>query len=93
MFKCDLVACKQHLIPLIGLLTISSLVFKMYTPQQQIALDTYAIFQQSCLICHGPDGAYKETLLIEHNALIQNGSSRSGKSLMLLSCTIEAHNH
>ncbi len=43
-------------------------------PQQQIALDTYAIFQQSCLICHGPDGAYKESLLIEHNALIQNGS-------------------
>ena len=43
--------------------------------QQQIALDTYAIFQQSCLICHGPDGAYKETLLIEHNALItENGS-------------------
>ena len=24
--------------------------------------------------CHGPDGAYKETLLIEHNALIQNGT-------------------
>ncbi len=42
--------------------------------QQQIALDTYAIFQQSCLICHGPDGAYKESLLMEHNALIQNGS-------------------
>ena len=43
--------------------------------QQRIALDTYAIFQQSCLICHGPDGAYKETLLIEHNALItENGS-------------------
>ena len=42
--------------------------------QQQIALDTYAIFQQSCLICHGPDGAYKESLLMEHNALIENGS-------------------
>ena len=34
----------------------------------------HAIFEQSCLICHGPDGAYKETLLIEHNALIQNGT-------------------
>ena len=42
--------------------------------QQQIALDTYAIFQQSCLICHGPDGAYKESLLMEHNALIEKGS-------------------
>ena len=47
----------------------------MYTAQQQIAQDAYAIFEQSCLICHGPDGAYKETLLIEHNALIkENGS-------------------
>ena len=34
----------------------------------------YAIFQRSCLICHGPDGAYKETLLIEHNALIEKGT-------------------
>ena len=42
--------------------------------QQQIAQDAHAIFQRSCLICHGPDGAYKETLLIEHNALIQNGT-------------------
>ena len=42
--------------------------------QQQIAQDAYAIFQQSCLICHGPDGAYRETLLIEHNALIEKGS-------------------
>ena len=43
-------------------------------PQQQIAQDAYAIFQQSCLICHGPDGAYKESLLIDHNALIQKGT-------------------
>ena len=34
----------------------------------------HAIFQQSCLICHGPDGAYKETLLIEHNALVEKGT-------------------
>ena len=42
--------------------------------QQQIALDTYAIFEQSCLVCHGPNGAYKESLLMEHNALIEKGS-------------------
>ena len=42
--------------------------------QQQIAQDAYAIFEQSCFNCHGPDGAYKETLLMEHNALIiENG--------------------
>ena len=42
--------------------------------QQQIALDTYAIFQQSCLVCHGPNGAYKETLLMEHDTLIKEGT-------------------
>ena len=42
--------------------------------QQQIAQDAYAIFQGSCLICHGPDGAYRETLLMEHAALIDGGT-------------------
>ena len=74
MFKRYLVACKHWyritLICLLILITSSQNV----SAQQQIAQDAYAIFQQSCLICHGPDGAYKETLLIEHNTLIQNGT-------------------
>ena len=66
--------CRQHhLVTLIGLLMCIVGSQNVY-PQQQIALDTHAIFQQSCLICHGPDGAYKETLLMEHNALIENGT-------------------
>ena len=65
--------CKQHRIVLIGILIFIAGSQNVY-PQQQIALDTYAIFQQSCLICHGPDGAYKESLLMEHNALIEKGS-------------------
>ena len=66
--------CKQqHFIKLICLLTFIVGSQNVY-PQQQIAQDAYAIFQQSCLICHGPDGAYKETLLIEHNALIEKGT-------------------
>ena len=64
---------KQHLIIFIGLL-ICRLGAQTVSAQQQIALDTHAIFQQSCLICHGPDGAYKESLLMEHNALIEKGS-------------------
>ena len=43
-------------------------------PQQQIAQDAYAIFEQSCFICHGPAGSFKESLLIDHNTLIQNGT-------------------
>ena len=77
---------KRHLVPnLIGICKhqyrIALIVLLIFivgsqniSAQQQIALDTYAIFQQSCLICHGPDGAYKESLLMEHNALIEKGS-------------------
>ena len=78
MFKRYLVpnfigACKKQLyrVALIGLLMFIMVSQTVY-PQQQIAQDAYAIFEQSCLICHGPDGAFKETLLIEHSALIQN---------------------
>ncbi len=80
MFKRHLVCylirtCKQqqHLIALIGLLMfiVSS---QNVSAQQQIAQDAYAIFEQRCLICHGPDGAFRETLLIEHNALIEEGT-------------------
>ncbi len=73
MFKRYSVVCKQHFIALISLLIL--IVCSQTTPaQQQIALDTYAIFQQSCLICHGPNGAYKETLLMEHDTLVKEGT-------------------
>ena len=66
--------CKQqYRIVLIGLL-IFIVGSQNVLAQQQIAQDAHAIFQRSCLICHGPDGAYKETLLIEHSALIQNST-------------------
>ena len=42
--------------------------------QQQIALDTYAIFEQSCFVCHGPTGSFRDALLIERNTLIENGT-------------------
>ena len=82
MFKCHLVPyligiCKYHRIALIIFIVSSQNVHS----QQQIAQDAYAIFEQSCLICHGPDGAYRETLLIEHNTLItENGPVVPGNS-------------
>ena len=42
--------------------------------QSQLAQDAYAIFEASCLNCHGPDGAFRETLLMEHSELIDGGS-------------------
>ena len=62
MFKRYFVACKLHhlIIPICVLMFIIG--SQNVHSQQQVALDTYAIFQQSCFNCHGPDGAYKETL-------------------------------
>ena len=73
--------CKQHHPIALICLLIFVVVSQNVPAQQQIAQDAYAIFEQSCLICHGPDGAYKETLLIEHNTLIkENGSVVPGNS-------------
>ena len=63
----------QRLVVLVGLLTFL-LGSQHVSAQSQLAQDTYAIFEGSCLICHGADGAYRETLLMEHDALIEGGT-------------------
>ena len=63
----------QRLVVLVGLLTFL-LGSQHVSAQSQLAQDTYAIFEGSCLICHGSDGAYRETLLMEHDALIEGGT-------------------
>ena len=64
---------KRYLLSFIGLLICIMGSQNVYS-QQQIALDTYAILEQSCFNCHGPTGSFKDALLIEHNALIENGT-------------------
>ena len=63
----------RHYIVLISLLALIA-SSQNVAAQSQIAQDAYAIFEGSCLICHGPDGAYRETLLMEHNRLIDGGT-------------------
>ncbi len=63
----------RHLIALITLLTFS-VGSQHASAQSQLAQDTYAIFEASCLNCHGTDGAFRETLLMEHAELIEGGS-------------------
>ena len=41
--------------------------------QQNLAQAAYAIFEQSCLNCHGENGAYTEALIIEYTTLLENG--------------------
>ena len=60
------------------LLSISCLLmvvlgYQNIQAQQNLAQEAYAIFEQSCLICHGENGAFRESLIIEHSALIDTG--------------------
>ncbi len=42
--------------------------------QSHLAQDAYAIFEQNCLNCHGPDGAYRDVLLMEYDLLIEGST-------------------
>ena len=63
----------QRCLTLIALFTLF-MGAQHVSAQSQLAQDTYAIFEASCLNCHGPDGAFRETLLMEHAELIGGGS-------------------
>ena len=56
-----------------GLLLTLICGYQSVEAQQNLAQETYAIFEQSCLGCHGPFGSFSEQLIIEHTALIENG--------------------
>lgn len=51
-----------------------SLIHQNAEAQQNLAQEAYTIFEQSCLICHGQEGSFKEALLIERTALINGGT-------------------
>ena len=51
--------------------------------QQNVAQQAYAIFQQSCLGCHGEHGPFKETLVIDSAAgLMQSGTVVPGAPIV-----------
>ena len=56
------------------LLLFSIGVHQNVDAQGNLAQEVYAIFQQNCLNCHGEHGAFTESLIIEHTALIENGT-------------------
>ena len=65
---------KRHFIFALICLFLFTVASHHVSAQSQLAQDTYAIFEATCLNCHGPDGAFRETLLMEHAELIDGGS-------------------
>ena len=56
--------------------------FQTVDAQQNIAQQAYAIFQQNCLNCHGPHGAFTEEIVIESSeTLINSGAVVPGVPL------------
>ena len=64
---------KKYILPIVLALVI--LVPKSADAQENLTQQVYAIFQQSCLNCHGEHGAYTEQLIIEHTALVAPGGA------------------
>ena len=60
---------------------LTSILVNAYSvdAQQNLAQQAYAIFEQSCLNCHGPHGAFTEEIIIEYTSLIETGAVVSGK--------------
>ena len=56
-------------LPIVILICIG-LGFATADAQENLAQQASAIFQQSCLNCHGPSGSFKEALLIDRTALV-----------------------
>ena len=56
------------------ILTFVVLGFGTAQAQGNLAQEVYAIFQQSCLGCHGEHGAFTEDLIIDRSALIASGT-------------------
>ena len=56
------------------ILIIIALGFETAQAQNNLAQQSYTIFQQNCLGCHGEHGAFTEDLIIDHAALIANGT-------------------
>ena len=69
---------KRHFTSALIWLSILVVGFQHVSAQSQLAQDAYAIFEASCLNCHGADGAFRETLLMEHSELIDGGTVLPG---------------
>ena len=65
----------------ISLLTLILGDFLSVDAQQNLAQQAYAIFEQSCLNCHGEHGAFTEEIIIDHTALIETGAVVPGKPI------------
>lgn len=63
----------------LGFLTFIAFGASTTHAQQDLAQQAYAVLQQNCLTCHGPAGAFRETLLLEHTALLETGAVVPGK--------------
>ena len=74
----------KHFLGIYFALTIFLMVL-IFVPlgfsQQNLAQQAYAIFQQSCLNCHGEHGAFTEAIVMDHTFLIETGAVVPGNPI------------
>ena len=71
----------KNLITFVSLLTLILGNFHSVNAQGDLAQQAYAIFEQSCLNCHGEHGAFTEEIIIDRTALIETGAVVPGKPI------------
>ena len=73
-FHIRMIGARSYGIAFIALLWTLLVGSQHVYAQSQLAQDAYSIFEQNCLNCHGPEGAYRDVLLMEHDLLIEAGT-------------------
>ena len=73
-FHIRLIGARSHGIAFIALLWTLLVGSQHVYAQSQLAQDAFTIFEQTCFNCHGPEGAYREILLMDYVELIEGGT-------------------
>ena len=71
-FICALIVVR-HRIAVFALMVLIAWA-QHVSAQSQLAQDAFTIFEQTCFSCHGPEGAYREILLMDYVELIEGGT-------------------
>ena len=71
----------KNFITISCLLMFSAGIYQNGHAQENLAQQTYAIFQQNCLNCHGEHGAFTEEIIIHYTALIETRAVVPGKPI------------
>ncbi len=65
----------KHMTYILGIVCVLIVLgYSSADAQARIAEQAYQVFQGHCMTCHGAQGTFRETLLIDRASLIESGT-------------------